>query len=74
MTANLDTFNVIQSMKTAMTAALEATQTNLAGMEKFLPIEKETDLDRTFRFNLWLADFEQQVNADFPIATDNKKH
>ena len=73
MTANLHTVNVIQSMKTAMTAALEATQTNLAGMEKFLPIEKETDLDRTFRFNLWLADFEQQVNADFPNATDNKK-
>ena len=73
MAHNLDTANVIQPMTTAVTAALEATRTTLAGIEKFLPIEKETDLDRTFRFNLWIADFEDQVTADFPNATDEKK-
>lgn len=73
MADQLNTENLIQPMTTAVSAALEQSRTTLSGIESFKKLDQETALDQTFRFNHWLADFEQQVAADFPTATAEKK-
>ena len=73
MPDQLNTENLIQPMTNAVSAALEQSRTTLSGIESFMKLDKETALDQTFRFNHWLADFEQQVAADFPTATAEKK-
>ncbi len=57
MAQQLNTENLVRPMTNAVAAALEQSRTTLSGIEIFKPIDKETALDQTFRFNLWLADF-----------------
>ena len=69
----LSTNNIIAPMTAAVTQAIEATRTNLIGIEKFNKIYNEKELERTFRFNLWLKDFEDFIAVDFPNATDERR-